>query len=334
MENTQLLEVLSTPKRIVITTHKNPDGDAMGSSLAMYNYLKLKGHNVMVITPNEYPEFLYWLPGNLDVKNAKQIPQFAKDHIAAAEVIFCLDFNHLSRIDQLAEPVGNATAYKILIDHHQQPDAFDFMFHNVQASSTCQLVFEFIDMLGDKALMNKDIATCLYTGIMTDTGSFKFPSTTAHVHRIIADLIDLGVENPVIHRNVFSAYTENRLKLLGFCISEKMTVFPDKATAYIALKNEELKKFSFQPGDTEGIVNYPLDIRGIKLAVIFIEREDGVKISFRSVGNFSVNQFSRKHFGGGGHDNAAGGQSALSLQQTVEKFVTLLDTYASEIINS
>jgi phosphoesterase RecJ-like protein len=334
LENTELLTILSSPKRIVITTHKNPDGDAMGSSLALYQYLTLKGHNALVITPNEYPDFLDWLPGNSTVKNAKDIPQFAKDRIAEAEIIFCLDFNTLNRIDQLAEPVEQSTAYKVLIDHHQQPQPFDFMFHRVEASSTCQLIFEFIDMLGDKAMINKDIASCLYTGIMTDTGSFKFPSTTATVHRIIADLIEAGAENSAIHRNVFSAYTANRLKLLGHCIGEKLTVIPEKATAYITLGKEELKKYSFQPGDTEGIVNYPLDIKGIKLSVIFIEREDGIKISFRSVGKFSVNQFSRANFGGGGHDNAAGGQSSLTLQQTVEKFVTLLDTYANEIINS
>jgi phosphoesterase RecJ-like protein len=334
LENTALINILSSPKRIVIVCHKNPDGDAIGSSLGLYHYLTLKGHHAMVITPNEYPDFLDWLPGNETVKNAKDIPQFAKDRIAEAEIIFCLDFNTLSRIDQLAAPVEQSTAYKVLIDHHQQPQQFDFMWHRVEASSTCQLVFEFIEMLGDKALVNKDIASCLYTGIMTDTGSFRFPSTVAKVHRIIADLIDAGAENSAIHRNVFSAYTESRLKLLGYCISEKLTVIPEKATAYISLSKDELRKFGFVPGDTEGIVNYPLDIKGIKLSAIFIEREDGIKISFRSVGQFSVNQFSRANFGGGGHDNAAGGQSTLSLQQTVEKFVTLLDSYAQDIINS
>lgn len=334
MENTTLLAQLATPKRIVIVTHKNPDGDAMGSSLGLYHYLVKKGHTPMVITPNEYPAFLTWLPGNNTVKNAKDIPQFAKDRIAEAEMIFCLDFNTLSRIDQLAEPVQKATAYKVLIDHHQQPDSFDFMFHRVEASSTCQLVYEFMEMLGDVDLVDKNIATCLYTGIMTDTGSFRFPSTTTKVHNIIADLIDKGAENSAIHRNVFSAYTESRLRLLGYCLSEKMVLLADKGTAYITLSKDDLKRFSFSPGDTEGIVNYPLDIKGINLSAIFIEREDGIKISFRSVGSFSVNKFSRAHFGGGGHDNAAGGQSNLNLQQTVEKFVNLLDEYAPQIINS
>lgn len=331
---TEIKELLSTPKRIVITTHKNPDGDAMGSSLGLYNFLIQLGHTTTVVTPNEYPDFLSWLPGNANVKVAKDIPEFCKDRIAEADIIFCLDFNTLSRIDQLAKPVGDAKGYKVLIDHHQQPDAFNTMFHAVEASSTCQLVYEFIEALGKAELVNADVATCLYTGIMTDTGSFKFPSTTANVHRIIGALIAAGANNSAIHRNVYSAYTADRLKLLGYCLSEKMVVLPEKATAYISLTKEELKRFNFRAGDTEGIVNFPLDIKGIKLSAIFIEKEDGVKISFRSVGSFSVNQFSRAHFGGGGHDNAAGGQSNLTLQQTVEKFVTLLSEYESAIINS
>lgn len=337
MQNVDITEIqhlLSTPKRIVITTHKNPDGDAMGSSLGLYNFLIQLGHTVLVITPNEYPEFLQWLPGNDSVKVGKDIPQFAKDKIAEAEIIFCLDFNTLSRIDQLAKPVGEAKGYKVLIDHHQQPDAFDTMFHAVEASSTCQLVYEFIEALGKVDLVNKAVATCLYTGIMTDTGSFKFPSTTANVHRIIGALIAAGAENSVIHRNIYSAASADRLKLLGYCLSEKMVVLPEKASAYITLNQEELKRFNFKAGDTEGIVNYPLDIKGINFSAIFIEKEDGIKISFRSVGKFSVNQFSRKHFGGGGHDNAAGGLSSLTIQQTIEKFVTLLDEYESDIINS
>ncbi len=331
---TEIQQLLSTPKRIVITTHKNPDGDAMGSSLGLYNFLIQSGHTVLVITPNEYPEFLQWLPGNDNVKIAKDIPQFAKDKIAEAEIIFCLDFNTLSRIDQLAKPVEEAKGYKVLIDHHQQPDAFDTMFHAVEASSTCQLVYEFIEALGKVEMVNKEVATCLYTGIMTDTGSFKFPSTTANVHRIIGALIAAGAENSVIHRNIYSAASADRLKLLGYCLSEKMVVLPTKAAAYLSLSIEEAKRFNVKPGDTEGIVNYPLDIKGINFSAIFIEKEDGVKISFRSVGKFSVNQFSRKHFGGGGHDNAAGGASDLPLQQTIEKFVTLLDEYESDIINS
>lgn len=331
---TEIKALLATPKRIVITTHKNPDGDAMGSSLGLYNFLIQLGHTATVVTPNEYPDFLTWLPGNSTVKVAKDIPEYCKERIAEADIIFCLDFNTLSRIDQLAKPVGEAKAYKVLIDHHQQPDSFNTMFHAVEASSTCQLVYEFIEALGQANLVNQNVATCLYTGIMTDTGSFKFPSTTANVHRIIGNLIAAGANNSAIHRNVYSAYTADRLRLLGYCLSEKMVVLPEKGTAYMSLTKEELKRFNFRAGDTEGIVNFPLDIKGIKLSAIFIEKEDGVKISFRSVGTFSVNQFSRKHFGGGGHDNAAGGQSDLGLQQTVEKFVTLLNDYENGIINS
>lgn len=325
-------QALSSPKNIVIIPHKNPDGDAMGSTLGLMHYLAKKGHTALVITPNEYPEFLWWLPGNATVKNGKDIPQFAKDKIAEADIIFCLDFNVLNRIDQLEEPVKQSKALKFNIDHHEQPDVFDFSFHDVKASSTCQLVYQFIVALGDEALVDEAIATCLYTGIMTDTGSFRYPATTPTVHRIVANLIEAGANNNLIHRNIYDGTSESRTRLLGYCLTEKLVVLPDYATAYITLSKPELLRFNYQPGDTEGIVNFGLGIKGIKLAAIFMEKDGIVKVSLRSVGAIDVNLMARQYFNGGGHHNAAGGSNNVGIENAVELFLKAIEARKNEII--
>lgn len=327
--------LLSTPKKIVIVTHWSPDGDAMGSSLGLYNYLFKKKHKVSVITPNDYPEFLYWMKGNNKVFNFSEQASKTKPLISKADVIFCLDFNSLKRIEKLGDEVGKAKAKKIMIDHHQQPDGFvDYMLHDVNSCSTCQLVFDFIELMGDKKLIDKDIASCIYAGIMTDTGSFRFRSTTSKTHRIIAELIDAGADNSFVHERIYDDNTEDKLRLIGYSLNEKLTVLKDFSTAFFTLTDNELKRFNYKKGDTEGLVNYALSIKGIKLAGFFVERDGEIKISLRSKGSFDVNLFCRKHFNGGGHMNAAGGNADLSLDETIIQFIQLLSIYKKQLAPS
>lgn len=333
----EIKELLSTPQNIVIIPHRNPDGDAIGSSLALYHYLKNE-HDVTVISPNDYPGFLKWLPSDskairfFDKQNSQ-----SKKILDKATLIFLLDFNTLSRIgDDMQKTVEEFEGTFIMIDHHQQPDnVAKYIYSDTSICSTCQMIYQFIDMLGNVDKIDADIATCLYVGIMTDTGSFRFSSTTSRTHRIVADLIDKGAENAKIHSNIYDTNSYGRLQLLG-CALSNLKVVEEYRTAYITLSQAELDKFNFQKGDTEGVVNYALSLDGIIFAAIFIEDAEQriIKISFRSKGAFSVNQFSRNHFNGGGHDNAAGGRSEISLEETVSNFLSLLPTYKTELQQS
>lgn len=327
-EINKVISTLSAPRNIVIVTHRNPDGDAIGSSLALYNYLQLKGHHATVITPNDYPEFLKWLNGDKKVINFENKTKRAKEVIEKANVVFCLDFNSLKRIDELGEIIGATDAFKIIIDHHLEPEDFaDVTLSDTGASSTAQMIYEFIETVGDKDLINKAIANAIYMGIMTDTGSFRFSSVTAKTHQIIAHLIEAGADNSMVHEKVYDTNTESRLRLLGYCLSEKLKVFEEFHTALITLTKDELQRFNYKKGDTEGFVNYPLSIEGIKMTAFFTEGEENIRISFRSKGDFSVNELSRNHFSGGGHSNAAGGMSELTMDETVLKFISLLPQY-------
>ncbi len=326
--------LLKKSENVVIVTHYNPDGDAMGSSLALYNYLIKVGKNITVITPNDYPDFLQWLPGNKKVVEFSKNQKKAAALIANSDLIFTLDFNNYSRLEGLGELLKNSEAKKIIIDHHQQPDNYATLYyHDVKACSTCELVYEFIVGLGGKKLIDKGIASCLYTGIMTDTGSFRFDSVTPTTHHILAHLLETGIVPSDIHSAIYDTYSESRVKLLGYCLTEKMVVIPEMQTAYMALSEKELQRFNNQKGDTEGIVNYPFSIKGITFCAFFSEGEGKIKISFRSKGKFDVNQFARKHFNGGGHINAAGGRGNVNnLQQTVDEFLTLLPVYKKDIL--
>lgn len=329
LELSQLKELLNEPRQIVITTHHKPDGDAMGSSLGLYNYLIQKGHQVRVITPTDYPTFLQWLPNNPDVIIYTEKKAESEQLIAAAEMIFCLDFNNLSRINEMGEFVRQSAAIKVLIDHHLEPEGFDDFRHwSINACASAQLVYDFIvNLMDEKQLINKDVATCLYTGIMTDSGSFRFPNTTADVHRIVADLISCGAENSKIHRMVYDNFSESRLRFLGHCLINRLEVFAEFNAALITVSKEDLQKFQITTGDTEGVVNYALSINGIRLAALIIERPDRVKLSLRSIGDFPANEICKKYFSGGGHRNAAGGFSDENLQNTVAKFKTILPEY-------
>lgn len=331
-----LAELLENPKQILITTHHKPDADALGSSLGLAGYLKKKGHQVTVVTPSDYPDFLNWMAGNEDVI----IYSAANDHlvqklIQQADVIFCLDFSALGRINEMGEYIRQAPAKKVLIDHHLEPENFaEIVFSDTSAAATAELVFEVIRDLGDQDLIDVKIGECLYAGIMTDTGSFRHPSTSRNVHLIIAELLHIGVNTSNIHRLIYDSHTESRLRFLGYVLKDKLTVLREFKTAYIAISAAELKEYDSKTGDTEGLVNFALSMEGVVFAAVIIDRVSAIKISFRSVGDFSVNDFARKHFEGGGHRNAAGGISYLSLDETVRKFVSLLPEYQTQLLQN
>lgn len=318
-------DFLSTPKKIIITTHHKPDGDALGSSLGLYHYLLKKNHRVSVITPTDYPKFLWWLPGNKNVINFEQHEAKAKKLLEEAELLFCLDFNRLNRGGKFSEFASTLSLPKVLIDHHLEPETdFRFIHWRISASSTAELVYEFIEKMNDESMVDKNISTCLYTGIMTDTDNFRLPNTSANVHRIISVFIDKGVHPDYVYERVNETFTEDRLRFFGFCLNERMEVFPEKKTALIALEGEELKKYKISTGDTEGLVNMPMKIEGIRLVAMIVQRPGIVKVSFRSKGDVDVNQLAKSYFNGGGHKNAAGGQSETGVQETRKKFLEIL----------
>jgi phosphoesterase RecJ-like protein len=324
---------LSHPSRAVITMHQKPDGDAMGSALGLYHFLIAMGHEVTVISPTNWAEFLNWMPGVDQVIDFEARKDKALGIIREAHHIFCLDFNVLHRTKQMEQPLLEATATRILIDHHEQPqvDAFDFGNSNTEKSSTCEMVYDFIVDSGHADKLTLAAAECLYTGLMTDTGSFRFPSTTASVHRMVAALKELGLNHTRIHENIYDNFLENRLKFIGFALLNRMEVFYEYNTAFMYITKQDLQRFSIKTGDTEGLVNYLLTIQGIRFGAIVIDREGERKWSFRSKGSFDVNTFARQHFNGGGHFNAAGGGSYDSLEATIEKFKQVLPSYQSQL---
>ena len=329
----QFYPILNQPFKAVITAHQKPDGDAMGSTLGLYHFLKQLGHEVTVVSPTNWAAFLNWMPGVDQVIDFEANKKEASQIVADADYVFCLDFNILHRTKHLEPVIRDSKALKILIDHHQQPDtpSFAYGISDVKMSSTCEMIYDFIVQSGHSNLINLDIAACLYTGLMTDTGSFRFPSTTASVHKIVAHLKELGLQHAKIHENIYDNSTEGRLKFMGNAFLNRMTVLPEFKTAVMAIPKSDIYKFELKTGDTEGLVNYLLSIEGIKFAAILIDREEERKWSFRSKGNFDVNIFARTHFEGGGHANAAGGSSSKSLDETLNDFKTIIENYKSQL---
>ena len=323
--SSEILEIqkLLTPEhKIVIITHYNPDGDAIGSSLGLKHFLKQKGIEAEVIVPNDFPKFLKWMPDAKQIIIADYKRKQAGEAIYTADVIFVLDFNASHRSGNLVAPwLEKARATKILIDHHQQPDDFHYVYSDVTIPATCQMVYHFIQALNEENLVNKEVAECLYTGIMTDTGGFRFRSTSATTHRITANLIEKGADPAMITSNTWDTNTVSRLHLLALILG-RIEVVKEGKVAILWLKRDELKEFGFQKGDTEGFVNYGLSIMGTQVSAFFMEDlyDDFIKFSFRSKENFDVNQFSRKHFNGGGHINAAGGKYMKSIEETIIDF--------------
>ncbi len=325
----ELKQLLASPKKIAIIPHRNVDGDAMGSTLGLYHILKQLNHTISVVVPNEIPDYLQWIPGTKEAtiiyesNNVGEATRILKE----AELIFTLDFNAFHRTgEQMESTLKTLTKTFVMIDHHEKPDGFaKYTFSDIEFSSTCQMVYEFVNQLDLGQYINLDAATCLYTGIATDSGSFRFPRTTGKLHRIVADLLDKGVNNSQIHINLYDNGDYNKLQILGKALTN-LKVLPEYKTSYITLSQEEQNAYNVKKGDTEGIVNYGLTIKDIDFTAFFTEVRDEnmIKISFRSQGDFDVNQFARNHFNGGGHKNAAGGKSFDSLEETITKFIAIL----------
>jgi bifunctional oligoribonuclease and PAP phosphatase NrnA len=335
MENIkEVKSLLAVPKDIVITTHRNPDGDAIGSSLGLKHYLEMLGHTVKVVVPSESPSFLNWMPGADQIIIYDLHQEEAKRALEKPDIVFCLDFNSLERIDRMGELIAPLKAKKILIDHHLFPEPFyDYELHDVAASSTSELVFDFICLLGDQSKIDVKIAECIFTGILTDTGSFKY-STSPKLFRIVADLVELGVDDTKIQDLVFNSMDEKHLRLIGLVLNERMEVLEEYRTAIITLTKQDYEKFQISRGDTEGLVNFLLQMKNIKMAAFIHEQPTITKISLRSKGNFSVQEIARKHFKGGGHKNSSGGYSYIGLRPTVSKFKQILPEYQEALLNN
>ncbi len=329
-----LREHINKARTAVIVSHYNPDGDAIGSSLAMGHYLSRSGVDVQVIMPNDCPDFLKWIPGHGAVMVYEQSREAAENLIEKADLIFCMDFNHLTRIKEMGHAVARSKAWKVMIDHHVNPDAFpDFLYHNPRASSTAELVYELILELGDIELIDREIAACIYTGILTDTGAFQFSSTTPRVHRVAADLLETGINGYEIYDKIFNSYDENRLKFFGFCWTRRMEIIAGGRAGIIGVSAADQFRFKLKKGDTEGLVNTPLQIKGVVLSAFAKVQDKVVKLSFRSKGHIDVNQLARSYFNGGGHVNAAGGMMEEPLEEVMEKLKKIIPEYLKQYQN-
>lgn len=328
----QLRSLLAEPQQIVIVSHTNPDGDAVGSSMAWAEALRSMGHTVHCVVPNRYPYFLNWMPQIKDVLIFKDQPEAAKAAIDAANLIFCLDFNDVSRLEILTETLAtNTTARRVLIDHHLSPaEGFDLTFSYPDSSSTCFLVYSIIEALLGVEVITRPMAEQLYVGMMTDTGNFAFSFLTPELFRAVAVLLERGIVIPDIHNQVYNAYTAGRARLFGYAINRKMELIHNGRVAYMSLKENEMRRFGFQQGDSEGFVNYPLTIKKVKMSVMFLEHTNFIRVSLRSRGQVDVNLFARRYFNGGGHKNAAGGKSFVSMEETIEHYIRSVEEFAAE----
>jgi phosphoesterase RecJ-like protein len=329
-----LKELLTTPRNVAILSHRNPDGDAIGSSLAMRHFLEQLGHTTHVLFPSEYPEEFEFLPGAEEIMIWDIHTEECKQVLQNKNVFVFLDFNSLSRIDKMGDFVRNLPGKRILIDHHLYPDDMsDYMFSETSASSTCELVYRFIQATGMGQMINPVVGKCIYTGIVTDTGSFKH-ATNAEVFRVAADLIDRGVDDTYVQNKIFNSQKEKNLRLLGHCLANRMEILPEYRTGLIWLSKKDYEDFNIQRGDTEGIVNYLLMIKEVKMAAFIHNQPTIVKISLRSKGNLDVQEICRQHFNGGGHRNAAGAFSHDSLKATIQKFKDILPLYQAELLKN
>ncbi|GBU08724.1 exopolyphosphatase [Bacteroidales bacterium] len=319
--------------RIVIVSHVSPDGDAIGSSLGLAHFLQELGKQVTVIVPNDFPEFLKWMKSANDIIVYDRVPTLAEETIAIAELIFCLDFNALKRIEKLGPLVESSPAKKVMIDHHLYPENFcNVTMSYPQITSTCEMIFRFICRMGMFEDMNKHSAECIYTGMMTDTGGFSYASNNAEMYYIIGELIKKGINKDEIYRLVYNTNSLDRLRLMGLVLYEKMKVYPEVKTALIVLSSSEQYKYNCKKGDTEGFVNLPLSMSDVVFSVFIREDRDYLKISLRSKGDFACNEFAAANFNGGGHKNASGGEFYGTLEEAVAHFEKVLPAYASLLL--
>ena len=328
--------LLLASKHVVITTHHKPDADALGSSVGLHLLLMANGIRSTIVTPSDFPDFLDWMETDdmpkVEQYDEKKNAQHPKQLIEEADLILCLDFSNLGRLTKIEKIVEASKAKRVVIDHHLEPNMMsDLSFWDTKAAATAELIYLLAVACGWQKDLKGKVLEVLYAGIMTDTGSFRHPSTSARVHQIAADMIGLGLDNSKVHRLIYDNNSISRLKFLGFCLSEKLIILPDLHTAYISISKEELERYQIETGDTEGVVNYALSLKGIVMAAIIIDRTEAVKLSFRSLGNFSVNDFSKRHFSGGGHKNASGGISDKTLHQTVSHFLEMLPQHKLQL---
>jgi bifunctional oligoribonuclease and PAP phosphatase NrnA len=332
IESNKLNDLLNRPAHILLVSHYNPDGDAIGSILALYHYLKKKGHEISLMVPNDFPDFLKWMVDADKIVVYFRQQKIVSKIIAECDIIICADFNDVTRLRDLGPKLASSKAVKVLIDHHPAPDdIFKILLSNTSASSTAEIVYKYICHAGDRQLIDNTIAECIYCGIMTDTGCFSFNSSNPETFNIVADLLTTGMNKDKIFNRVYDNFSYDRMKLLGYCLNKKMKVLSDLHAAYIFLSRKEIAKYNFKPGDSEGFVNLPFSIEGVNITALFLEKKEEIRISMRSRGGFAVNNLCEKYFEGGGHKNAAGGESHLSMKKTVEKFEKLLELYRHEI---
>jgi len=329
----QLKDTLDASKKIIITTHYKPDGDAMGSSLGLYLMLKKLGHDVSVIVPSEYPDFLHWLPGNSDVVIFENdIPNSVK-MIEECDLVFCLDFNQLRRTHDMNLYLQKSKSVKVMIDHHLNPAPFaKFMISEPSASSTCELIYQFFEQMGWEDSVDAGIANCLFTGLITDTGRFKFATNSA-TYSIAGKLLSAGADTTRINRWIFDSYSTDRLKMIGFVLSQRMVLMPEYKTAYIYMSVNDYKRFNFKIVDNEGLVNYPLMVKDIIFSTLISETDDMIKFSFRSKGNFAVNELAGKYFEGGGHKNASGGRLFKQFPKAIDYFERIVPKYEAALLS-
>ncbi len=325
-------QLLSVPRKIVLAAHKNPDGDTIGAVLGMMHYLRKKGHTVSPIVPNDFPGYYRWLPGAEEFIVFDRDARKVREVLSAGDVLICLDFNAMARTGNMAPDLLKFSGKKIVIDHHLDPgEEFDHYFSVTRVSSTGELVYEWMEALGDLSLLSEKEALALYTCIMTDTGSFSYNCNFSRTYHIVAELIQRGVDAAKVHKLVYDTFTENRLRLLGYALSHRLLVWHDVHTAVIYLTKADLKKYNYQVGDTEGLVNYGLSMEDINLAVLLTEKDNQIRMSFRSKGDFSVNRLARDFFDGGGHKNASGGTSRMSMENTLGKLKEVLQHFKEEL---
>ncbi len=319
-------------KKIVIIPHVNPDGDAIGSSLGLNDLFQNAGYASAVIVPNDFPTYLNCLGGDATPLIYEHRTEQCQRLIRSADLLFFLDFNDVKRLGKLEEFLKGMNKPVVLIDHHPDPViTADFMFSDTDVSSTAELVFDFIESLGLMVHLSKNGADALLTGIIADTGSFSHNASRPNMYRIVGELINRGADKDKISESLYNNFSEKRMRLLGYCLSEKMEIYPEFRTAIIWLSIDELKRFDFHSGDTEGFVNYPLSVKGIIFSAFFMEKNDQIKISFRSKGSFSTNEFSGAHFNGGGHRNASGGEIKLPMDEALALFKSLLPQYSEQL---
>lgn len=325
---------LAQPGQVVITTHRNPDGDAIGSALAVYHWLKSLGHVPQVVIPSGYPDFLAWMPEVDHILVYDNTPEKAIAAVKSADWYVCLDFNAIDRIDKIGEALLQEKRFIALVDHHLEPEDFaDFLFSDTSASSTCELVYDLMHRCGQEDRIDRNVAECIFTGILTDTGSFKY-GTSPKVYRTVANLLERGVDDYRLQELIFNGLEEKQLRLLGHCLRHRMEILPEYHTGIIVLTKEDYVKYDIQRGDTEGIVNYLLRIKDVKMAAFIMEQPTIVKISLRSKGDFSVQEIASKYFKGGGHRNASGGYSFHGLRAAVRKLKEILPEYQDQLINA